>query len=156
MKLATSYSFEDVARLIWYSTATNLFDASASVAPRDAITMLHASKRHSPVERFQAVLPIAQSDDPAAYVATPAAVVRTGARIVRLLTQVMVGVVLGDFEPVSYPGPVSSILQRVVAPGDMRASEVLDMALVLLADHELPPRRSQHAVSRLLARLLTP
>ena len=139
MKLATSCSFEDVARLIWNSSATNLFDASASVVPRDAISMLRASKRLSHIERFQAVLPIAQSDDPAAYVATPEAVVRTGSRIVRLFTQVMVGVALGDFEPVSHPGPVSSILQRVVAPGDMRASEVLDMALVLLADHELNP-----------------
>ena len=139
VKLATSYSFEDVARLIWNSNATNLFDASASVVPRDATSMLRAAKRLSPIEQFQAVLPMAQSDDPAAYVATPEAVVRTGSRIVRLFTQVMVGAALGGFEQVSHPGPVSSILQRAVAPGDMRASEVLDMALVLLADHELNP-----------------
>ena len=82
------------------------------------------------VEAFQVLLPLAATEDLAAYDLRPAAVARTGARILRLMS----GVAAGEE---AAGGSLATTLQRGWAPRDAGAEVLFDSALVLCADHEL-------------------
>jgi citrate synthase len=142
VELAKSHSFEEALRVIWRSDDEGLFDTSPPSVPLEAIGMLRAWKRLNPIERFEAILPMAQSEDAAAYVLSPDAVVRTGARIVRLLTWIAISDAVeesGDEFDVSDAANdgIAATLQFWWAPAQPQARELIDAALVLLADHEL-------------------
>jgi citrate synthase len=83
----------------------------------------------TPLQRFQAVLPLLAAQDPAGYDTRPAAVMRSGGRILRMFTAILGGV--------GNELPLAEQLQRGLAPSDMRAARLLDSALILCADHEL-------------------
>ena len=134
LELAGQRSFEEVAALVWTGdlNAGRLFGETVWLAP----AVVERYQAIAPqmtglgtVEKFQVVLPLIGSNDLAAYDFSPAAVAQIGARILHLLTLVATG------EP-----PVDAIvpsLQRAWAPGDPKASALINAALILCADHEL-------------------
>ncbi len=82
-----------------------------------------------PVEAFQVSLSLAGARDPAAYDLRPAAVARAGGCILRL----MAGVAAGEASQ-----GVAETLRRGWRLRDPEATALIDAALVLCADHELP------------------
>lgn len=136
VELAASHSFEEAASIIWQFGDATLFDEPVPTLPYRAMDLLRANKRLSFIERFQIVLPMALAEDPAAYVLTPDGVVRTGARIVCLLTHVAATHADGAPSASSESG-VAETIQHAWVPEALQARELLNMALVLLADHEL-------------------
>lgn len=125
--LARGASVESVASLIW----TGHLDAPRP--PRHALATRHAAsssmRRTEPfVVRAQAVLALASGGDAQAFDLRAEAVVRTGWRILDLL--------VGVASPRADTGPVDGALAhgwRVARGGE----ELIRMALVLCADHEL-------------------
>src|SRR5215212_2225624 len=130
--LAEEKSLEEVAALIWTgdeAMAPALFPPVPSWPSRRIRTIVESVAGLSPVEVFQVLLPVAASEDPAAYDLRPGAVARTGARIMRLMTDVATGE--------SAQG-IAETLQRGWSPDDPGAVDVLDSALVFCVVHELP------------------
>jgi citrate synthase len=84
----------------------------------------------APIERFQVILPMAATEDVAAYDMQPHAVAHTGARILRLLTLVAVARSKSDHD-------VVRTLQEGWVPANAAAGPLFRTALILCADHEL-------------------
>lgn len=129
-ELAARATIEGVAALIWTGNegATGVFDGTFEVPGRvrGARGVLDGLP---PVEAFQVALPLAAAEDPAAYDLRPAAVVRAGTRVLKLMARVAGG---GE-------GPgIARSLRRGWAPGSPGAEALIDAALILCADHELP------------------
>lgn len=129
--LARQCTLEQVAALLWEG---ELPADGVAFAPHPGLAALLGEVSGpladlAPLARFQAALPLAAARDEAAYDLRPAAVARTGGRIVRLLAALL-GDGGGDQR-------VAALLQRRLAPGDPGAAALLDMALILCADHEL-------------------
>jgi len=130
--LAEKRSIEEVAALVWTgeeAMAPALFPPGPSGPSRRVRTVVQSVAGLSHVEVLQVLLPVAAAEDPAAYDLRPGTVARTGARILRLMTDVTVGE--------SAQG-VAGTLRRGWRPDDPGAAELLDSALVLCVDHELP------------------
>lgn len=133
LDLTDSESAERIAALLWtgdMSDATSLFgEARSAVWPRSSALLEHLAGMRL-VERFSTVLPVAASEDPAAYDVRPAAVAQTGARILKLLTEIATGAPSGN-------GGVAKALQSAWTPGNPSAARLFDAALIVSADHEL-------------------
>lgn len=133
LSLAAGSSIEEVAALIWAGdpgTARQIFGAepftlsSRYGAVRERVADL------TPVEAFQVLLPLAATEDFAAYNLRPVSVVRSGARILRLMAAIATkDAVAGE--------SVAETLQRGWVPWDPESVNLFDSALVLCADHEL-------------------
>ena len=126
--LAAGSSIEEVAALIWTgdpARAPELFPPEVPEIPPRIRAALGSGL--PPIEAFQVLLSLAGAGDPAAYDLRPAAVARTGARILSL----MAGVAAGGAAQ-----GVAGTLARGWSAHD--AGYLLDSALVLCADHELP------------------
>jgi citrate synthase len=130
--LAASKSIEEVAALIWTgdeAMAPTLFPPEGLLVSGRIRTVLGSVSGMPPVETFQIVLPLAAAEDPAAYDLRPPAVARTGARILRLMTSVL-------------SGEGATSLAGTLARGWSRrgpgAWKLIDAALILCVDHELP------------------
>ena len=135
LSLAADNTIEQVASLIWtgdVSGEANVF-RSGPVLPDFFDSISEALGPLAPVGSFQALLPMAAAGDAASYDLRPLSVARTGARILRFLTAVAAG-----GEVVGEGGGVSGALQRAWAPLRPEAVALLDAALILCADHELP------------------
>lgn len=138
--LSEDHSLEQVAELIWTRNMTEgapgrlpeLFRASVGVVvPRGLWLERREPVMLSPTEAFGMALQVAAAGDPAAYDLRASAVARTGARILRLLVATATGGGQG------LEDTVARALQRRWVPGDAGATDLLDRALVLCADHEL-------------------
>ena len=131
LELARESTVEEVAALIWTggpSAALRLFpDGPADLSPRLREIRLGVSDL-APLEAFGVLLPLAASEDPAAYDLRPTAVARTGARILRTL----VAIAAGDGS-----GGVAESLAVGWVPDEADAAAAIGAALVLCADHEL-------------------
>lgn len=131
-ELVSEAGIEEVAALVWTGDAglaAEIFpDSTEEPSPRVRET-LRTLDGLSPIELFQALLPVASAGDPVGYDLRPAGVVGTGARVLRL----MAGVVGGGGV-----GRTAEALGRGWCPGEPGAAALLDAALVLCADHELP------------------
>ena len=136
VELTASHSFEKVAGLIWQVGGSTLLDEPEPALPPDAVGLLQPRNHLSYIERFQIVLTMAVAKDPSAYVLAPVNVVRTGARIIRLLTLVA-ATDDGGSRSDTCDSSIAGKLQRAWAPEYPESRELLDMALVLLADHDL-------------------
>ncbi len=128
--LAAGSTIEEVAALIWTgepSRSAELF----SPGPPEVSSRIRAALGSSlpPIEAFQVLLSLASAEDPAAYDLRPASVARTGARILRLMANVVAGEVARG---------VAETLVSGWKPDDPGARALLDSALILCADHELP------------------
>jgi citrate synthase len=128
--LAAGSTIEEVAALIWVgdpARAPELFPPEPpELSPRIRTAL---GSGLPPLEAFQVSLPLAGAEDPAAYDLRPAAVARTGARILRLMASVAAG---------EAPQGIAETLGRGWKLRDPGATALLDSALVLCADHELP------------------
>jgi citrate synthase len=127
--LAQHAQFEDVVRLLWSADGTlDLPDASISGTCREAIGQLQSLPT---MERMQAILPFAAADDGAAFDTRAATVATTGWRILNLLTAAAT----------LQTAPRSqSIAARLASGWKLRtraACRLIDLALILCADHEL-------------------
>ncbi|CAA9426455.1 MAG: 2-methylcitrate synthase [uncultured Rubrobacteraceae bacterium] len=130
--LAGKRSIEEVAALIWTgeeAMARDLFPPEEFEPSERIRTVVESVTGMPPVEVFQVLLPLAAAEDPAAYDLRPGAVARTGARILRLMTSVASGE--------DAPG-LAETLGRGWSPRVAGAGALLDAAMVLCADHELP------------------
>lgn len=130
-------SVEEVAALIWtgdMQRAGDLFELSRHGSAHHYETMLlHLAVDGADLDivpALQAVLPVMAADDPAAYDLRPAAVAQTGARILRLMSSLAAG-------DVSENGSVAAMLQHGWCPDDQAAVDVLSLAMIVCADHEL-------------------
>ncbi|MGF1470515.1 MAG: citrate/2-methylcitrate synthase [Rubrobacteraceae bacterium] len=133
LELARNRSIEQVAALIW---AGDLREAVPESFFRelDVPNLLSAASpamRHLTIlETFQALLPLAAADDVAAYDLRPRAVARAGARILLLMAGVLA-------REAGIEG-VANTLCRGWGLDETRDGRLLDAALILCADHELP------------------
>jgi len=132
LDLAGRKSIEEVAALIWAgdeAMAPDIFPPGEFEPSERIGTVLRSVSGMPPVEVFQVLLPLAAAEDPAAYDLRPRAVARTGARILRLMTSVASGQ--------DAPG-LAEKLGRGWSRQEVGAGAIIDAALVLCADHELP------------------
>ena len=129
MTLGQEATFEQVVRLLWTGAgALELPDSSIPAVCRDALTRLRAL----PVlERMQAILPIAAAGDSSAFDLRPELVAGTGWRILNLLTAA------ATLRTPTRPLPIASQLARGWGVPATAAVRVMDLALILCADHEL-------------------
>lgn len=128
--LATAWPFERVTTWLWLGDDAAPWPRPLSCPYTGRIAALHAQLAHlDPVVAAQVLLPVAAVDDPGAYDLRPAAVCRTGGRILALLAAIATRR--------SIDGPMSEHLAAAWAPDRAAAALLLDVALVLGADHEL-------------------
>jgi citrate synthase len=128
--LAAGSTIEEVAALIWTgdpSRGDELFPSEPPGLPSRIRAALGSGL--PPIEAFQVLLAWAGAGDPAAYDLRPAAVARSGARILRLMANVVAG---------EEARSIAETVARGWRPDDPGARALLDSALVLCADHELP------------------
>jgi citrate synthase len=127
--LASRSSIEEVAALIWTGDTSRSAELFSPDPPRLSPRIRAAlGSGLPPIEAFQVLLSLASGDDPAAYDLRSAAVARTGARIVRLMANAAGERARG----------IAETLGLGWSPHDPGARALLDSALVLCADHELP------------------
>ena len=131
-ELVSEAGIEGVAALIWTGDAgraAEVFPGDVEAPSPRVRETLRTLEGLAPMELFQALLPVASAEDPVGYDLRPAGVVGTGSRVLRL----MAGVVGG-----AGTGGTAEALRRGWCPGEPGAVALLDAALVLCADHELP------------------
>jgi len=135
--LSRQLSLEQVAALLWTGDEGAADELFADTAPPRALPAPAAARIYTslaPVERMQALLPLAAAADPAAWDLRPEAVARCGARILAVATEAVTG------KPRHRDGVVASLL-AAWRPRGRGASKTfsasLSAALVLSADHEL-------------------
>jgi len=130
LKLAESATLEQVAELLWAVEAPELgglFDQPCALSRQQVAHIRMCTK--DPMVKMQMALSLAGAMDLASYDLRPAAVRQAGARIFRLLATVVAG---RDSRV-----PVHLALEAVWPPKKAAVGEVIRMALVLCADHEL-------------------
>src|ERR1700724_1526831 len=109
---------------------------------------LAASRAWRPFQRMQVWLPLATAEDPGAYDLRPAAVVAAGAWLLPLLAMLAAGTTrgLGDAPAAPERMRAAAVLAHAWGPAESAATDaddaaelarLLDLALVLSADHEL-------------------
>lgn len=126
--LADRGSFEGVVRLLWSEDGRlELPEATMSAACRKALGELRSLP---PMERMQAVLPVAAAEDGAAFDTRRAAVAATGWRILNLLTAAAT-------LKTGAHGTIAATLAKGWGARHRAARSLLDRALILCADHEL-------------------
>lgn len=130
-QLAQTATIEQVAALLWTGDLeTDLFEGTGDAASSSKLHRIAEQfGDYPPFERFQALLPIAALDDLAAYDLRPLSVVQTGVRILNLLTTIAAD------QPVR--ASISNTLAQTWTRDDQNATRLLNMALILCADHEL-------------------
>jgi citrate synthase len=132
VQLAQSHSFEQVAALLW--TGNPVAELNGLYEPMTMSPQCQSVLNQLPdatlFERFQTLLPLAALDDPGAYDLRGANVIQTGARILRFLTAVAANQPLGE-------ASTAETLQQAWQPDNPQAAALMNMALVLCADHEL-------------------
>ena len=128
LELAASESFERVAALIWTGDPKFSFPILGNAFGESRESRAHF-QAFGPVERFQALLPLAEAEDLAALDLRPAAVAATGMRILWFMT----GMATGE-DPV---GGIARAIGRAWTADIEGAVELINTTLVLFADHEL-------------------
>ena len=129
LDLAQQVSIEQIAGLLWredlQSPITNegAFYAQRCEVMRDHLDGL------TPFEQFQVLLQLAALDDVAAYDLRPESVIQSGARILYFLTAVAA-------HRTDAHDSIAQTLQRAWMPENEAAAKIINMALVLCADHE--------------------
>ncbi len=132
--LASQQSVEEVASLLWdgnLHTLINIWNKPITKSTRATLeSVISHVGRYPLIESFQIALLMTDSEDPAAYDLRPVAVQQTAVRILRLLTAVAAGQV--------EEGVIVQTLAQSWMPGQPgKATQLLNAALILMADHEL-------------------
>ncbi len=133
LQLIENHTVEDIAALIWADSLSaqvaGLNEAEVTLSPHLA-KMGDFLANMPPVERFQAMLPVAALEDLARYDLRPIAVRQTGARILHLLTTIATG-------QVTLGATIAQQLQQAWLPDKPDMAQLINAALILCADHEL-------------------
>ncbi len=136
-KLASNYSIEQVAALLWTGDLANA--ATIFVTHSEVSKYLHTLQRleidHpdlSFLQKLQTVLALAEVDDLAAYDLDTQSShpEQVGARILQLMTAVLAG-------SQSATTPIAQALQQNWCREDAQTEHLFNAALILCADHEL-------------------
>lgn len=133
LELSRSRSIEEVAALIWTG---ELPKGEAGIFGLDDVPGepfmpgMGSAVRPTVLESLQSLLSLAAAENPAAYDLRPGGVAKTGARILRSMAGSIVGGAGG--------GSIAEVLQQGWVPGDPESRLLLDAALIICADHELP------------------
>jgi citrate synthase len=131
LKLAREATLEEAAELLWAAEPAErgrLFEQPPVLSPAH-LARLRASARDEPLSLLQAALLLGAAVDLAAFDLRPEGVRLAGARMIRMLT----AVITGRHAEI----PIHRALQAVWAPKNPAVGEVIRIALVLCADHEL-------------------
>jgi citrate synthase len=132
--LAETCTVEEVASLLWLGDLAagtpTLFDAAGSRVSFRCLATRRRVADLPPIEMFQAILPVAATEDIAAYDLRPLAVAQTGARLLGLLALIAAG---RDEKGKD----IAHTLQDGWVPDDPSALQLLRAALIVCADHEL-------------------
>jgi len=149
LALAQAATFEQVAELLWLGAEPGRVGSAAMTETMEAgrgLLRAHAAWLEmlpgaTPIEIFQAVLPLAARFDPAAYDLRPGAVAQTGGRILGLLAEA------ATYPAVTGSGRVAERLAQGWRRGPQKnpdsarksaqAVRLIEAALILCADHEL-------------------
>ncbi len=133
LALARHAPFEDAVRLLWNTPDALTPYEPLSRACRETLTRLRAL---DPIARMQAILPVAAAEDSGAD-RQPAAVAASGWRMLSVLTTAATadGVASAAAAARVEPSMASRLARAWSAP--IEAAGLIDMALVLCADHEL-------------------
>ncbi|HLK60435.1 MAG TPA: citrate synthase family protein [Chthonomonadaceae bacterium] len=165
LDLALRESVERVAAWFWLGEereAGALFAQGADTLPPRVEAMQAHLAEATPMERFQALLPVMALEDPAAYDFRPRQAAYTGARILQSMTLLALPTALkrrseirnppSRVSPILngvregglcvsdrgfIPDGIAARLQRAWVPGPPQAAALLNAALILCADHEL-------------------
>ena len=129
LELAQQHSIEQVAGLLWADDLQVPIMAEGGFYPERCRVARQQLGDITPFERFQALLPIAALDDVAAYDLRPESVIQAGARMLHFLTAVAA-------DRTDRTTSIAETLQQAWVPDDKAASHLINMALVLCADHE--------------------
>ncbi|HEV8630378.1 MAG TPA: citrate/2-methylcitrate synthase [Thermoanaerobaculia bacterium] len=138
IELSRGLRVEEVAALLWTgdeAAAGSLFPRGAGRGEASLLATLRG-RRLSPVERLQALLPLAAAADGAAWDLRPEGVTRCGARILRLATAAIAGRA-PHREGIAATLAAAWRLDGKVRRGARDPRPALSAALVLSADHEL-------------------
>ncbi len=127
LELARQRTFEEVIGLLWTNTLAPPESLNAAATPID-LTHVPGLESLSALERWQILLPLLQSTDPAAYDLRPAPVQRAGGVILQSMVNNLTS---------SGTGRISERLARTFARAVPSAARLIDAALILSADHEL-------------------
>lgn len=127
--LARRAQFEDVARLLWNAEGARAVP-NEPISPRcrDALARLQSLPA---IERMQAILPLAAADDGGAFDTRPATVIASGWRILTLLAAA------ATLRRAPATQPLAARLAAGWKVRNRDARRLLDLALILSADHEL-------------------
>jgi len=136
LALARTSTFEDVASLLWGGGQAVRTALPALAAYEPWLRLLLGS---TPVERMQAVLPLAAARDAAAYDLRPVAVAQTGARILGLLGAAAIYPNRPTAGRLAAANMAAQLQQgwRAGAANAERTTRLIEAALILCADHEL-------------------
>ena len=129
--LARNTAFEEVVALLWTGSAADaaeLFAQPWLPIGEMVAHLAHFSAHLTPMQRMTIALTLAPPHDLAAL--TRAHIPQTGAHILHLLTAV-VTLATAAIQPIAVQ------LQRAWCPEVPRATELLNAALILCADHEM-------------------
>jgi len=129
-QLATTYTLEQVAALLWtgeMADAPAIFAANRPVQIND-YSLQQLDCDLSLLQKLQIALALASTHDLAAYDIGNAA--QTGVRILKLMAAVLSGIAETE-------APIAAILQQGWQLGNSQAAMLLNAALILCADHEL-------------------
>lgn len=134
LRLAATSMVEQVAALIWAGSPEAEIPGLIDPPPAPLSTGLAALRRQvqelPAVEQFQTLLPLAAAEDLAGYDLRPPAVAQTGARILHLMTAIAAGEEHAG-------GAIAHKLQQGWRPKNPQAAKLINLALILCADHEL-------------------
>ena len=129
--LAEKDTLEHAATLLWDVTGVDPFASDNCPHVSDEMRAIaEAAWRAAPIDRAIAVLALATSADPGAFIRAPEGRAMVGARILRLLVATMLNTTPSA-------EPLHLQIARVWAPDNKHAADLIRRALVLLADHEL-------------------
>ena len=141
VQLARTSTFEQAADWLWRGGAGGPETARAIAAGRAALAAyrpwLKRLPAAAPVERMQAILPLAAMRDAAAYDLRPAAVAQTGGRLLGLMAAAAVFPAQPDARTIAAGLQQGWAARGTSGPGLERATRLIDAALILSADHEL-------------------
>jgi citrate synthase len=133
LTLATRHTVEQVAALIWIGDLTadqRLFGSGVRALSSRCQAVYQRMPKLAPIEAIQVLLPLAATEDPAAYDLRPWTVAQTGARILRLSTAMAAS-------SRTVGASIAQTLQQKWAPDHSKAVALFNTALILCADHEL-------------------
>lgn len=128
--LARTHTLEEVAPLLW-DVDLDRIDLAEAELPVEG-SGPPSEPEDSTLDRLQTILPRAAANDDRAYDLSKRGVIRTGTRLLALLTTLV-----EERPPSARSEPIAERLREVWRVETEGASELLNAALVLCADHGL-------------------